>query len=56
MFWIRDSIAGNKINEFTTIEEARMEIQKYEKEDKEDGFYEEDFYEIYDEENEKIVV
>lgn len=32
-----------------------MTIQEYEKEDKENGYYEENFYEIYDEENEKIV-
>lgn len=55
MFWTRDREAGNKIDKFKTIEEARMEIQKYEKQDNEDGFYEENFYEIYDEENDEIV-
>lgn len=45
---VRDREAGNKITSFDTYEEAEKEIKKYEAQDKKDGFYEEDFYEIYD--------
>ena len=43
---IRDREAGNVITEFETMEEAHKEIEKYEEQDKKDGVYVEDFYEI----------
>lgn len=51
----RDKEAGNKIEEFPTLEEARAAIDSYEEQDKSDDTYTVDFYEIYDTENEKIV-
>ena len=45
---IRDREAGNVITEFKTLEEAKKELEKYEAQDKKDGVYVEDFYEIYD--------
>ena len=45
---IRDREAGNVITEFETVEEAKKELEKYEAQDKKDGVYVEDFYEIYD--------
>jgi len=43
---IRDRETGTLIDEFATVEEARVELQKYEEQDKADGTYEEDFYEL----------
>lgn len=43
---IRDREAGNIIDEFDTMEEAVETLEQYEAEDKKDGTYEEDFYEI----------
>ena len=51
----RDKEAGNKIEEFETLEEARAAIIRYEEQDKKEETFEEDFYEIYDTENEEIV-
>lgn len=51
----RDSEAGNVIDEFATLEEARAAIERYEAEDKKDGNYEPGFYEIYNAETEEIV-
>ena len=45
---IRDREAGNVITEFKTLEEAKKELEKYEQDDRKDGSYTEDFYEIYD--------
>lgn len=52
---IRDREAGNVIDKFRTIEEARMKLEEYEKEDKEAGVYVKDFYEIYDFDAEEVV-
>lgn len=46
---------GTFIDEFGTIEQAKQEIERYEKEDVENGWYEPDFYEIYDNLKEEIV-
>lgn len=43
---IRDRETGTLIGEFATVEEAKAELQKYEEQDKADGSYEEDFYEL----------
>ena len=49
-FWTGDREAGNKIECFDTLEQAREAIAKYEESDKSEGIYEEDFYAIYCEE------
>lgn len=46
MYVIRDREAGNVIDSFNTLEEAQMELARYEESDKQDGIYEENFYEI----------
>lgn len=43
---IQDREAGNFINEFPTREEAEKALEAFESEDKEEGTYTEDFYEI----------
>lgn len=42
----QDREAGNFIDEFNTIEEAREAILQYEEEDKKDGTYTPNFYEV----------
>lgn len=54
-YWTRDREAGNKIESFETLEEAREAVKAYEEQDKKDRTFEADFYEIYDEEEEKII-
>lgn len=51
----RDREAGNVIDTFSDIIQARDAIEEYEEADKADGIYEEGFYEIYDRDNEEIV-
>lgn len=46
VYVIQDREAGNVIDWFDTYEEAEAELAKYERQDKEDGIYQEDFYEI----------
>ena len=48
-FTIRDREAGNTIDSFDTIEAAKKALADYEAEDKADGTYTEDFYEIVEE-------
>ena len=43
---IRDREAGNTIDRFNTLEEAKAALSQYEASDKEDGIYQKDFYEI----------
>lgn len=43
---IRDREAGNLIDGFTTLEEARKALARYEREDEENGTFSEGFYEI----------
>ena len=45
---IRDREAGNVIEHFNTVEEAKKTLERYEQDDRKDGSYTEDFYEIYD--------
>lgn len=47
-YYTCDREAGNKIESFNTIEEARQAIKEYEEKDKKENIYEEDFYQIYD--------
>ena len=46
MYVVRDREAGNVITQFETMEEAHKELERYETQDKKDGTYSEDFYEI----------
>ena len=55
MYITRDREAGNEIERFATLEEAREALKQYEKQDISDGTYTEDFYEIYDNEAETII-
>lgn len=43
---IRDRETGNLIDGFDTLKEAREALARYEREDEENGSYEEGFYEI----------
>ena len=43
---IREREAGNIIDEFNTLEEAEKALASYEKKDRVDGTYTEDFYEV----------
>ena len=43
---IRDREAGNVIDYFATKEEAERQLETYENEDRKDGIFVEDFYEI----------
>ena len=43
---IQDREAGNIIDEFNTLEEAQQELEKYERQDKQDKCYSRNFYEI----------
>lgn len=44
-----DRETGTFIEEFSTVEKARKAIESYEEKDKADGIYEENFYDIVDE-------
>lgn len=46
MFIVRDRETGNRIEVVETYEEALETIEEYEEEDRRDGRYTEDFYEI----------
>lgn len=43
---IRDREAGNIIEGFKTLEKAKKALEKFEKTDKKEGTFEENFYEI----------
>ena len=49
MFIIRDREAGNFICAYSTMEKAIEAVDSFEEEDKADGIYEENFYEIVEE-------
>lgn len=51
----RDREAGNVIDCFSTLAEARKAIEVYERSDKAEDIYEKNFYEIYDSKSEEIV-
>lgn len=48
-FYTANRETGTFIDEFDTYEEAKKAIEEYEAQDKTDGIYEADFYEIEDE-------
>lgn len=43
---IQDSETGTFIDQFDTYQEAQKELERYENEDKQDGTFTPDFYEI----------
>ena len=45
-YTVRDREAGNVLDRFSTLEEAREALTSYEETDKYAGVYTEDFYEI----------
>lgn len=53
-YYTADRATGTLIEGFDTYAEARAEIERYEANDKEDGCYEADFYDIVNEEHETI--
>lgn len=55
MIYTADKEAGNKIEAFSTIEEAKKAIIAYEEEDKHDGTYTPDFYAIVNENCESLI-
>lgn len=52
---VRDYETGSFIDEFDTLEDARKCVKDFENEDRENGCYEEGFYEIYDTFTKEIV-
>lgn len=54
LYYTADREAGNIIEWFDTLEEAREAIKEYEKQDQEEGSYTKDFYSILD--NEKMLI
>lgn len=52
--FVADREAGNIIEEVKSIEEGKALIAKYEEQDKADGTYEENFYNIVDEEHNTV--
>lgn len=54
-FYTADRQSGNKIEFFNTIEEAAKAISKYEEEDKREGIYTPDFYDIVNEDCESLI-
>lgn len=50
-----DKEAGNKIEAFETVEEAREAIVAYEEEDKREGTYTLNFYDVINEDGESLI-
>ena len=56
MFVTRDRETGTVIDEFATLAEAEAAVKEYEETDEKEGIYTPDFYEIYDQDKEDIVL
>jgi hypothetical protein len=54
-FMIRNKENACRLTECLTYDEAYLQIQEWETEDKEDGSYKKNFYEIYDIKNKKVI-
>jgi hypothetical protein len=54
-FQTRSSESGDVIDEFNSLEVAQQAVESYEEEDRKEGNYTPNFYEVYDFENKKIV-
>lgn len=52
---VRDRQAGNEIERFDNLIDALNEVKEYYFNDKRDGNFEPNFYEIYDTDNEEII-
>ena len=52
MIVVRDKEAGNIIMEVLNFKEGNARIKEFEEQDKEDGIYEENFYEVVELESE----
>ena len=52
--YVADKEAGNRISEVASVIEGYKLIAEYEKQDKKDGIYERDFYNLVDENGENI--
>ena len=52
--YVADKEAGNRISEVASVIEGYNLIAEYEKQDKKDGIYERDFYNLVDENGENI--
>jgi hypothetical protein len=50
----QDHEAGNRIDKFDTLEEAIEAVDRYVEEDKSEGNYTPDFYEVYNEDTEEV--
>ena len=54
-FVTRDREAGNVIDEFADLDDAKAAVESYEDEDRKNGDYTENFYEIYNQYTNKII-
>ena len=54
-YFTRNRESGDLIDYFETLPEAERAIEIYEKQDKKDGTFKPNFYEIYDIENQEII-
>lgn len=52
--WTADKETGSFIERFSSIEDAREAIKGYEEEDKKDGVYAPDFYDVVNEKHCRI--
>lgn len=50
-----DRETGTFIDEFETVEDAKLAIMEYEEYEKEEGVYEPDFYDIVDENHVSLI-
>lgn len=55
MYIIRQREKGTIIDSFYCCSNAIKQLRDFEKDDKENGCYTKDFYEIYDDELEKVI-
>ena len=53
-YYVRDKEAGNIIEECANLEQAKELVKQYESDDKKDGIFTPNFYEIIDENHEII--
>ena len=54
-YTIRDAVAGNPFEDFDKLSQAVSQLVAHEIDDKNDGIYTDDFYEIYDNKKEEII-
>ena len=54
-YTLRDAVAGNPFEDFDKLSQAVSQLVAHEIDDKNDGIYTDDFYEIYDNKKEEII-